>query len=327
MGSIRWGVMGTGGIAGAMTDTLAELGSPVVVVGSGRPGASADFAAHHGVARSVASHDAVAAAADVDVVYVATTNDQHYRNVMECVRNGKAVLCEKPLALNARQARQMSVAARDGRVFMMEAMWMSFLPFLAKVHALLGDGAIGEPTHVQSSFSFPAPIDPTRRWLSRERGGGALLDLGIYPLTLVHHLLGPPRNFAAKAHLANTGVDINTTVISHHRNGSSASVMASFNAATSNEAIVAGTEARIRIHAPFYHSRKLTLERDGDVLETFDTDFDGHGFRFEVAEVERCLAAGKTESELRPHAATIAVLDWMDAIRAECGVVYQGEED
>ncbi len=326
MGAIRWGVMGTGGIAGAMTDTLTQLGSPVVVVGSGRPGAAADFAAQHGVTRAVESHEAVAAA-DVDVVYVATTNDQHYRNVIECARNGKAVLCEKPLALNAEQAREMFAAAHDGGVFMIEAMWMSFLPFLGEVDALIGDGVIGEPTHVQCSFSFPAPIDPSRRWLSRERGGGALLDLGIYPLTLVHHLLGPPQDFAAKAHLADTGVDINTTVISHHRNESSASVVASFNAATSNEAIVAGTEARIRIHAPFYHSRKLTLERDGDVVDTIDTDFAGHGLRFEVAEVERCLAAGKMESELRPHAATISVLDWMDAIRRECGVVFPGEDE
>jgi predicted dehydrogenase len=167
--------------------------------------------------------------------------------------------------------------------------------------------------------------DPGRRWMSAALGGGSLLDLGIYPLSLIHHLLGPPRSFEANAHLAATGVDVDTRVISHHAGEASAVAAATFTASTANEAIVSGRDARIRIHTPFYHSRTLTLERDREVVATYETDFEGHGFRFEVAEAERCTQAGLPESPLRPHADTLAVMEWMDAVRQRCGVAYPGD--
>lgn len=317
--------MGTGGIATAMVKTLHDLGSPVVAVGSQRPGAAQSFADEWDIARTLPSHAAVAQVDDVDIVYVATTNDRHQDNALAAIAARKPILCEKPLALNAPQAHRMLDAASRAGVFAMEAMWMRFLPFVAKLDELLADGAVGPVTHVAANFSFPASLDPDRRWMNRALGGGSLLDLGIYPISLIHHVLGPPEDFEATAEIGDTGVDVATQVISTHAGGATAAAMCSFTADTTTEAIVAGPDGHIRLHTPFYHSRRLTLERRGEVVATFDTDFDGHGFRFEVAEAERCLAAGLLESPLRPHADTLAVMEWLDAIRDRCGVRYEAD--
>ena len=314
--------MGTGGIAGAMAEVLTTVGSQVVAVGSARPGAAERFSRKWSIREAVHSHRAVAEIDDVDVIYVATTNDQHLENVLDCIKFRKAALCEKPIAVNARQAQEMLGAAENANVFVTEALWMSFLPFMAKIDHLIADGAIGEVRHVQAGFSYPAPQDQFRRWMSRDLGGGALLDLGIYPLSLVHHLLGPPVSFEANAHIGPTGVDLDTRVISHHAAGASASVASGFTADIANEAVVSGSEARIRIHSPFHHSPLLTLEQRGEVVASYDTSYPGHGFRFEIAEVERCLAENLTESPFRSHADTLAVLEWMDEIRERCGVVF-----
>ena len=178
---------------------------------------------------------------------------------------------------------------------------------------------------MQVVFSHPAPQDADRRWVSRELGGGSLLDLGIYPLSLIQHLLGPPTSFEAQAWIGPTGVDLETTVVSHHPAGTSAAATSSFVTDLANEAVVSGTEGRIRLHAPFHHTHRLTVERGSKVVESFDTTYEGHGFRFEVAETERCVAAGLTQSPLRPHEATLAVMEWMDAIRARCGITYAAD--
>lgn len=322
MARARWGIMGTGGIAETMAQVLAAVDSPVIAVGSARPGAAERFAQRSSIPRAVHSHRQVAEIEDVDVVYVATTNDRHLQNVLDCVELGKPALCEKPITINARQARQMLGAAREANVFVMEALWMRFQPFLPKVDELIAQGAIGEVRHVQAGFSIPPPQDESRRWLNRDLGGGSLLDLGIYPLSLVHYLLGPPATFQANAHIGPTGVDLDARVISQHAGGATASVAAGFTADIPIEAVVSGTEARIRIHSPFHHSPLVTLEHRGEVIASYDVSHNGHGFEYEIAEVERCLAANLTQSPLRTHADTLAVLEWLDAIRQQCGVEY-----
>ncbi len=323
---LRWGIMGTGGIAEAMATTLASVGSQVTLVGSPRPGAARAFADRLQIERAVDSHAAVALADEVDVVYVGTTNDRHHRNALDAVAAGKPVLCEKPLALNVREAAEMLSAANTAGVFAMEALWMRFLPFIARMDELIAEGVVGAVSHVSANFSFPASLDPQRRWLNRSLGGGALLDLGVYPISLIHHLLGPPERFAASARLGSTGVDVATQVISHHAGEATAMAMCSFTADSTTEAVVAGSEGRIRLHAPFYHSRRLTVERQREVVAEYDTDFTGNGLRFEVAEVEACVANGQLQSPLRPHDDTLEVMEWLDAIRSRIGVRYSADE-
>ncbi len=235
------------------------------------------------------------------------------------------MLCEKPIALDHRQADEMFVTARAAGVFSMEALWMRFLPFVELVDDLIDSGSIGEIRHVQASFSHTAPTDPNRRWMNAAMGGGALLDLGVYPLSLVHHLLGPPLSFCASAHVGDTGVDIATRVMSEHPNLTSASVFTSFIADTADDAIISGTEGRIRVHSRMHESRRVTVERGSEILDSIDAGFTGHGFRFEVAETERCMTEGLLESPLRPHVHTLEVMQWMDDIRAASGIEFPRE--
>ena len=211
--------MGTGDIAGTMTETLQSVGSPVVAVGSGSAERAQAFAARYGISHAVGSHQAVAERDDVDIVYVATTHDLHYQNVLDAVAGGKAVLCEKALALNAREAVEMYGAAAAAGVVLMEAMWMRFCPFIATLDELIAGGAIGEATDVEVFFGYVPP--QSRRWTNRRLGGGSLLDLGVYSLSLVHHVLGSPQSFEAMAQL-DGGVDVDVRVISHHEGEASA---------------------------------------------------------------------------------------------------------
>ena len=325
MSGLRWGIMGTGGIAASMTEALRAAGSPVMAVGSSRPGAAAAFAREWDIPMGVGSHREVAAVHDVDIVYVATASSDHYQNVLDCISSGKPALCEKPVALNVRNAAHMLETARNNEVFVMEAMWMRFLPFISELDAIIATGSIGEVLSVQADFMYMAPQDPARRWLKRELGGGSLLDLGIYPLTLAHHLLGPPEEFAALARLSDTGVDIDTRVIAHHSGGATSSLSCGFTSDAANEAIIAGTEGRVRIHGPFQNAPRLSIEHRNEVTDVRDVTYEGHGLRFEIDEVEDCIAAGRLESGVRPHADTLAVMRWMDAIRSRCGVVYDAD--
>lgn len=318
----RWGIMGSGGIAQQMARTLRQVGSSLVAVGSARPGAAKAFAAEWKVAHALDSHEAVASHPDVDIVYVATTNDRHLDNALACVESGTPVLCEKPLTINAAQARRLTEVARQSGVLAMEAMWMRFVPMAAKVLELLAAGAIGDLRHIDVTFGHTPDLDAGRRWMSREQGGGSLLDLGIYPLTLIHLVAGSPTSFEARADLAATGVDLQTQVISEHPGGVGASMMSSFLADSANEAVIAGTEGRLRLLAPFHHSGTVQVEQRGEIVERHDTSYDGEGFAFEVAEMERSVEEGLLESPHRPHADTLTVLEWMDGIRERVGVVY-----
>ena len=323
---LRWGIMGTGDIARSMVACLRDRGSPITAVGSSRPGAVAAFAEAYGIPHALGSHEAVAAHPDVDVVYVATTNDRHLENVLACVEHRTPALCEKPIALNGAETQQMFSAAEAAGVFVMEAMWMRFQPFVAEVDRLIDDGAIGPVRTITATLGFPAPVDDARRWLNRDLGGGTILDLGVYPMTLIHHLVGSPESFQAEAIIGPTGVDVETSVTSRHRADAAASWVSTFRSDTANEAIVSGPEGRLRITSPFHHSPLLVLERAGDVVEQFEVGTTTHGFEPEVAETERCIGEGLVESPLRPHGDTVAVMDWMDAIRARIGVTYPPDE-
>ena len=308
--------MGTGRIAGAMVAALQTAGAPVTAVGSRSPDAARGFADRFGIPGAVDPHEAVAERDDVDIVYVATTNDWHAPNTLAAIAGGKAVLCEKPIGMDTDEAESMFVAADQAGVFLMEGMWMRFNPFFDVVADLVLDGVIGDLRHIAANLSYRVPTDPSRRWLDPVVGGGALLDLGIYPLSLVHYFLGLPEEFSAIASPAETGVDTQMNVVSLHEDGRTSAVFATFDSDSSNEAVLSGTEGRIRIHSPMHHSAAVSVERDGDVIETIDTSYDGRGFQFEIAHVEACIAEGLTTSPLRPPEDTIEVMAWMDAISA-----------
>jgi len=283
------------------------------------------FAAEHGIPRPIEGYGALVRSGDVDAVYVATTNDLHHEHVLACAAAGKAVLCEKPLALNAAQAGAMIRATRAAGVFFMKAMWMRFQPFLGILEGLLATGRIGPIRHFAGSIGFLADQDRSRRWLNRGLGGGAVLDIGVYPLTLAHLLLGPPEHLEVAATLTDTGVDEQIGVVSRHRGGAMSMITATLAADTGVEAVVSGPEGRIYLHNPFLQAPLVTLHRGGDLVESFDTSYEGNGWRFQVEETHRCLATGRVESERRPLDDTLAVMRWMDEIRERAGVSYPRE--
>lgn len=309
----RWGILGTGSMGSLMVGAIREAGGEVAAIGSRSSKTAGAFADRHGVRRWYGAYEDLAAADGIDAVYVASTNQRHRDDTLMCLSAGKAVLCEKPFALDANQALEMVEAARSAGVFLMEAMWMAFQPSTVTLGRILGDGAIGTVHHVRAGFGFPADLDPAGRLASPDLGGGALLDIGVYPLTLIHSLLGMPDAFEAGGVIGPTGVDVQAEMQSRHGDAT-ASATVSFLADIPQEAEVSGSEGSLHLAVPFHHSPMITLRRRGETQEVWACPVTGSPYRSQVEEVHRCLSGGATESDQRPLDDTVEVLRWMDGV-------------
>jgi len=322
--TIRWGILSTGGIAEKFTEDLRLLPeAEVLAVGSRTPAAAKAFADRYGIPRAYGSWRELAADDDLDVIYVATPHNAHHEAALICVDAGRGVLCEKPLTLDAARARELIGAAEAGGVFFMEAMWTRCLPAVRRAVDLVRDGAIGEPTTVHASFGLAGPFAPEHRLRNPDLGGGALLDLGIYPVTFAHLMLGAPDEIRAWARIGPEGTDENTGMVFGYASGAVAALTCGIVGGTSNTATVTGTAGRIEFPPSFHHPRQITLYRAGAEPEVLEFDFDGGGYQIEAAEVHRCLRAGLVESPLVPWATTIEIMDILDAVRRQIGVRYE----
>ena len=325
MQPIRWGILGTGAIAQKFAAGLAELGdAELAAVGSRSAAGAAEFAAAHGGPRAHGSYAALAADPAVDVVYIATPHSLHHEHALLCLAAGKAVLCEKPFTINAREAAAVIAAAQRSQRFLMEAMWTRFLPAHVRCRALVDSGALGELRLVQADFGFHAAFDPASRLFDPALGGGALLDVGVYPVALAQQLLGPPTAVAALGELTSTGVDGQTAILLQHAGGALAQLSAAITTTTPHEAWLLGTAGRLQLHAPWWRAERLTLYV-GDTAQTEELPLIGNGYQYEAAEVMRCLRAGLLESPALPLAATLATMQTLDAVRAQLGVVYPAD--
>jgi predicted dehydrogenase len=320
----RWGIMGAGRIAVELVEAIREAGGDVLAIGSASSRRAETFGARYDIPHRYGTHEAVAHDPDVDVVYVASTNDAHLPHTLASIEAGIPVLCEKPFALNAHQAREMIARARARGVFLMEAMWMRFHPATARLLEMLASGRIGEVRSVRAAFGFPAAPHPSNRLFDPALGGGTVLDLGVYVVTLAMMVLGAPDSVSARIERSNAGVDLQAGIVLRHPRGVS-TLSTSFVSDADIEAIVSGTDGRIRLHTPFHHSPMLTVERGGNITETIRTRPAGSDYRFEVDEVHRCLGEGLTESPKRPLDDTLAVMEVLDRIRAEVGLTFPGE--
>ncbi|KQV11737.1 MULTISPECIES: Gfo/Idh/MocA family protein [unclassified Kitasatospora] len=323
----RWGILATGGIAAAFTeDLLAVPGAEVAAVASRTESSAQAFADRFGIPRAYGSWAELAADPGIDVVYVATPHAAHLAATTLMLESGKAVLCEKPFTLNARQAEQLVATARAQRSFLMEAMWMYLNPAVRRIVELVRDGAIGEVRAVHADFGFPAVADPAHRLWDLAAGGGALLDLGVYPVSFAHLLLGEPEQVKAVATLTPEGVDEHTAIVLGHAGGALSLLSCSLVAGYGQRASVHGSTGRIELPADFFQANGFVLHRDGKPAEEYVLDRGpGHGLGLEAAEVVRCLRAGLTESPLVPLDGTLAVMRTLDAVRAQIGVRYPDE--
>jgi predicted dehydrogenase len=322
--TVRWGILGTGIIAEALTHAIRAEGGEVVAVSSASAARAASFARTHGIGRHHAPHHELLAAGGIDVAYVATTNDRHREDAIACLDAGVPVLLEKPFALSTAQAEDVVAVARRTGVFLMEAMWMRFQPGMLELERRIAAGEIGELRSVTVDFGVLAEPDPTRRWFDRAQGGGALLDIGVYPLTFALSLLGPATAAAAVGELAPTGVDEQVAVVMRHERGVSA-WSASFVADGPVEAAVVGTEGTFKVPRLFHEVPHLTRLVRGGSVEEITIEGAGLGYRPEVREVHRCLAEGLAESPRMPLALSLTVMHWLDHLRDQLGVVYPTE--
>ena len=320
--TVRWGVLGTGGIAATFAgDLRLAEGAELAAVGSRTPEAAEAFAKAHGFARAHGSWAELAADPEVDVIYVATPHAFHQSAAMTALAGGKAVLCEKPMTLDLAGSAQLVQEARSRGLFLMEAMWMRCNPVIRKLAEVIEDGVIGQVTTVHADFGLQGPFGAGHRLRDPALGGGALLDLGVYPINLAHLVLGAPARVASWAHLTPEGVDDNTAVVLGYGSGAIASLTCSLIGASRNAATITGTRGRIELPGEFYRPHSFTVFT-GDDREVFDVEFEGNGYQFEAEEVQRCLHEGLLESPLMPHETTLEIMTLMDTVRNEIGVIY-----
>jgi predicted dehydrogenase len=322
----RWGILGTGFIAGAFAAGLTALDDAEILAVGSRTQAAADvFANKFNIPRQYPSYKALADDPDVEVIYVSTPHSLHCENTLLCLDAGKAVLCEKPFAINTAQADTMIQKAREKRLFLMEAMWTRFLPVLVRVRELLANGAIGEPRMINADFGFRTNFNPAGRLFDPNLGGGGLLDVGIYPLSLASMVFGNATRISSMATLGETGVDEQSAFILGYEDGQLAVLSTAIRTNTPQTASIIGTEGYIRIHSPWWRGTTFTLSVQGKSDEVFECPLTGNGYNYQAAEVVRCLREGKLESDVMPLDETRSIMATMDSIRAQWGLKYPME--
>lgn len=325
---LRWGILGPGAIANAFALAVRDgTRSEVFAVGSRSHDRASVFARRHGVARSYGSYEDLVADDEVDAVYVATPHSEHRHHAMLALAAGKPVLVEKAFARNLAETEDVLEAARAAGLLAAEAMWSRYLPQYDVLRRTVADGTLGEVVLVQADHGQRLWPDGPQRLADPALAGGALLDLGVYPIALADHVLGPLEDVAALGTLSPEGVDV-TVGITARSGGALARMTCTMAAATPGSGLVAGTEARIEMDGRFYGlgTTLRLVAPDDTVLDTWEPEPRTNGFRYQIAEVARALAEGRTETWSVPWDATRRVMATMDEVRRIIGVRYPGED-
>ena len=325
--TLRWGILGPGGIARAFTGDLRTAGLEVAAVGSRRQETAEAFASDFGIAHAHGSYEDLVADPDVDIVYVATPHPMHAANALLAIEAGKHVLVEKPFTLNAAEAADVRDAAAARGVLAMEAMWTRYLPHMVRIRELVASGALGEVRAVMADHTQLLPSDPAHRINALELGGGALLDLGVYPISFAWDILGAPLSIAASARLGDAGSDTEVATVMVHESGALSTTLSASRAAGPNTATVIGTEARIEIDRVWYSATSFrVVGPDGAVREEYRSDIEGRGMQYQALAAERLIGEGRTDSDILPIDETVAIMETLDEIRELVGVRYPGED-
>lgn len=323
---LRWGILATGWIAELFVKDLQLTGHAVTAVGS-RSQAGADrFAATFGIPRAHGSYDSLVADPEVDIIYIATPHPQHAAAARLALNAGKHILVEKAFTLNAAEAAEIVALAQSRGLVVLEAMWTRFLPHMVRLRQIIAEGRLGEIRSITADHRQKLPDDPKHRLNALELGGGALLDLGIYPISFAWDILGKPQNILAAATFRATGADAQVATILHYANGAMATTLSSSDSAGPNRASVVGTKGRVEIDRVWYCPTQLRVyDNDNTLLESFDGTVEGRGMQFQAREVERLVAAGLTAGEILPPAQSVAIMETLDEIRRQIGLRYPSE--
>ena len=323
---IKWGIIGPGRIAHKFAQSLkCSETAEITAVGSRSTERAREFAKEYGINRYYGSYADLAAAPDVDIIYVATPHPAHFECAMLCLKAGKAVLCEKPFTLNAAETKTLIKTARASKLFLMEAMWMRYLPAIVKVKELLTQGVVGEIRIVKADFGNRIPWEPAGRLLNPGLGGGALLDVGIYPVSFASMVLGDsPLKTTGVAYLGETGVDEQFAAVLGYEAGRIAALSGAVRTSLPNEARIIGTEGYIRV-PDFWRASSLELCKNGQT-EKFELPFRSTGYIHEAEEAMYCLREGLTESSSMPLDESLKIMKILDTLRKQWGLKYPSEK-
>ena len=321
---IHWGILGLGKIARKFAEGLKSVKNAKLIAVASRKQETADaFAKDFDTKYAHDNYLALAQNPEVDVIYIATPHVYHYENTLMCLENGKAVLCEKPFAMNLEQVQEMTDIALDKRVFLMEAFWMKFLPTFQKVQRLIAEGVIGEIKSIHADFGFKAPYEPEGRLFNKHLGGGSLLDVGIYPLFLATTLLGKPDSLKAFANIGQTDVDENCGMLLKYNKGQMAVLSSSIVSQTAIEANIYGEQGRIKLNSPFFMpTSEIEIIRGINDVEKIPVSYESNGYNYEAEEVTQCLLSGKTESKIMSLQDSLFLMEMLDWVRNEAGITY-----
>lgn len=326
MTGLRWGILATGFIAETFASDLRTAGFDLVAVGS-RSQESADaFAQRFDIPRAHASYEALVADPEVDIVYVSTPHPMHHENAKLALEAGKHVLVEKAFTVNRAEAEDLQRLATERGLLAMEAMWTRYLPHMVRIREIIAEGRLGEIRAVTADHTQKLPTDPEHRLNALELGGGALLDLGIYPISFIWDVLGAPQTIAAVARLIETGADAEVATIMTHEGGAISTSLSSSRAAGPDVASIIGTDARIDIDRVWYTptSFRVVLP-DGTVTEEYASEVAGRGMEYQAWAAERLVRDGLLEGDILPLAESVAIMGTLDEIRAQIGVRYPSE--
>lgn len=320
---IRWGILGTGRIARDFAAGLRATPDAVLAAVASRSSEGAHaFAQQFDVPLAFGSYQELADSPEVDIVYIATPHPMHAANAILALRGGKAVLCEKPFAMNRREAGEIVALARAKNLFLMEAMWTRFMPALAEVRRIIESGEIGSVTQLHADFGFSATPDPAHRVNDPTLGGGALLDLGIYPLSIACALLGRVETVQALAIMGETGVDLTTAFTMRHAGGTLSVCSCSLRARAPSELVVSGTLGSVRMHRMFHMAESITVDLMDGPSRTIATPWLGNGYTHEAIAAGQCLRDGLLEHPAMTHDDTLAIMGLLDTIRGQIGLRY-----
>jgi predicted dehydrogenase len=323
---VKWGILGTGKIARRFMQAAFYVpDAQVVAVGSREQHTADQFGAQFGVPKRYGSYDALIGDPEVEIVYVATPHTLHAENTLAALQASKHVLCEKPFTVNAPQAEQVIQAARAAGKFVMDGMWTRCFPVVREIIRRIQTGELGEIRYLQADFGFRPEFNPTSRLFAPELGGGALLDVGVYPVALAFLVLGAPKQIVSHATLGATGVDELCSMLFLYENGAQAVLSASLQVEMPKQANICGSQARIHMPAPWWKPSEAYLVRNDGATEHLLYPYEGDGLQFEIRHVHDCLRQGLTESPWMPLDETLGIMRALDTLRAQWGVRYPSD--
>jgi len=324
--TIRWGILGCGNIANKFaTDLQMVSGSVLRAVASRDPERAQKFAIKHTAKRTYSNYTALVNDPDLDVIYVATTHNFHYEHAALCLAANKAVLCEKPICVNAQEAQKLVELSRKKDIFLMEAMWTLFFPTVTRLIKDIDSGIIGTPQLVQADFGITKPPEAGSRFYEKKLAAGALLDLGIYTINFSNIVFrSKPKGISGYAQFTDQGVDRLSTYNLIYSEGRQALLSAAIALPTPHQARIYGDKGRIVVD-DFYHPQQYQIILNGKKPQLVNEGFDGFGYLYEAREVQQCLLGGKTESTKCPLDETVAVMRIMDDLRKQWGLRYPNE--